>query len=60
MAMGILVVPTVKLVYELGGPRDEVAQEHPQDHGQDDPEGEKALHETQTFGNRAGHIAPLI
>ena len=53
--MGILVVPTWKYGQDLGETGDEIAQGNPGSHGQENPQGQEALHETQAFGNSGGH-----
>ena len=40
---------------ELGETGQEITEADPGRHGQKDPQGQKALHKTQTFGNGGGH-----
>ncbi len=53
--MGMLVVPTWKNVKNLGKAGQEIAQANPGSHGQENPQGQEALHETQAPGNGGGH-----
>ena len=53
--MGMLVVPTWKNVKTLVKLGQEITEANPGSHGQENPQGQEALHKTQTFGNSGGH-----
>ena len=53
--MGMLVVPTWKMRQKLGEAGQEITEANPGSHGQKNPQGQEALHKTQTFGNSGGH-----
>ena len=50
--MGMLVVPTWKNVNNLGKAGQEITEADPGRHGQENPQGQEALHEAQAFGRR--------
>ena len=45
----------LKVGQGLGKTGDQIAQGDPGSHGQENPQGQEALHETQAFGNSGGH-----
>ena len=53
MAMGILVVPTLKAIDETSGAWDEVADRDANGHGKKDPESKKAVEEGELLALQA-------